>query len=111
MFRRPQGFMNRSLRAKRLPRERSREGKIEKIYVVRATWSTSLLRAIVFVGHEPAIPPQDGVRRDDTSDGRLAAAAEVFPFHGRSALLVVGEAQSSGCLRRRRPVLLEAGSQ
>jgi len=73
----------------------------------RAT-GASRLRAVVFRGHEPAIPPQDGVRRDDAGDGRQTAPAEDFAFHGQAAALVVGEAQASGWLRGPEdPVLLE----
>src|SRR6516165_1691733 len=61
----------------------------------RAT-GASRLRAVVFLRHEPAIPPQDGVRGDDAGDGRQTAAANHVAFHGEAATLVVGEAHSSG---------------
>jgi len=64
------------------------------------------LRAVVFLGHEPTIPPQDRVRCDDAGDGRQVAPAEDFPFHGQAASLVVGEAQLSGSLRRAEDSIL-----
>src|SRR6516162_3743477 len=73
----------------------------------RATGAAAL-RAVIFLGHEPAIPPQDGVGCDDAGDGRQGAPAEDFALDGQAAPLVVGEAQASGWLRRpEAPVLLE----
>jgi len=50
--------------------------------------------------------PQDRVRCYDAGDGRQAATAEDFPFHGQAASLVVGEAQLSGSLRRAEDSIL-----
>jgi hypothetical protein len=61
-----------------------------------------------YLGHKPAIPPQDGVGCDDAGDGRQTAPAEDFALYGQAAALVVGEAQSSGSLGGAEdPVLLE----
>ena len=73
----------------------------------RAT-KPSRLRAVVFLGDKAAIPPQDGVRRDDAGDGCKTAPAEDFAFHRQAAALVVGETQTSGSVRRaEHPILLE----
>jgi hypothetical protein len=54
------------------------------------------------------IPAQDGIRCDDAGDGSQPAPADDCAFHGHTTSLVVGEAQSSGWLRRPKdPVLLE----
>ena len=73
----------------------------------RAT-KPSRLRAVVLLGDKAAIPPQDGVRRDDAGDGCKTAPAEDFAFHRQAAALVVGETQTSGSVRRaEHPILLE----
>ena len=60
----------------------------------RAT-TASCLRAIVFLGHQRPIPAQDGVRCDDTRDGRQSAPAKNLAFHGQAAALVVGDVEPS----------------
>ena len=50
------------------------------------------LRAVVLLGHEPTVPPQDGVGRHDAGDGREAAPAKDLALHGQATTLVVGEA-------------------
>src|SRR5262249_43408270 len=66
------------------------------------------LRAVVFLGHEPAIPPQDRVRSHDAGDGPQKAPADDVAFHGETSALIARKAQSSGWLRRpKNSVLLE----
>jgi hypothetical protein len=64
----------------------------------RAT-TASCLRAIVFLGHQRPIPSQDGVRCDDTRDGRQSAPAKNLAFHGQAAALVVGDMEPSRSVR------------
>ncbi len=65
-------------------------------------------RTVVFLGHEPPVPPQDRVGCHDSGHVRQAAPAENIAFHGQAAALVVGEAQPSGSVRGAEdPVLLE----
>ena len=64
--------------------------------LVRRATGASLVRAVVFLGDEPPVPPQDGVGCHDASDVREAAPAEDLAFHGEAASLVVGETQPSG---------------
>ena len=65
-------------------------------------------RAVVLLGHERAIPTQDGVRRDDTRDGRQAAPAKNLAFHRQAAPLVVGKAQPVRPVRGAQdPILLK----
>jgi hypothetical protein len=54
-------------------------------------WATgaSLIRAVVFLGDESSVPPQDGVGCHDAPDGRKAASAKVLAFHGQTASLVM----------------------
>ena len=55
--------------------------------------------AIVFLGHQCPIPAQDGVRCDDTRDGRQSASAKNLAFHGQAAALVVGDVGPSRSVR------------
>ena len=66
------------------------------------------LRTVVLLGDESPVPTQDRVGCHDASDGREVTTAEDLAFHGETASLVVGEAQSSGTVHRAEdPVLLE----
>ena len=72
----------------------------------RAT-RAALLRAVVLLGNQQAVPAQDRIGRHDAGDVGEAPSAEGFTFHGQAASLVVGEANPSGTIRRAEdPVLL-----
>ena len=53
-------------------------------------------RTVVLLGDELPVPPQDRVGCHDAGDGREVTTAEDVTFHGETASLVVGQAQSSG---------------
>ena len=60
------------------------------------------VRAVVFRGHEPAIPAQDRVRGDDAGDLRQAAPAENFPFTAkRRRSSSVSRSRRDPCAARR----------
>ena len=74
--------------------------------LVRRATGAPRLRTVVFLGDESPVPTQDGVGCHDAGDGREAATAEDLAFHGETASLVVGEAQSSGTVHRAEDTVL-----
>jgi len=53
----------------------------------------TLLRAVVLLRHEPPIPSEDGVRRDDPGDLAEHLAAQQLALHGKAPALFVGQAR------------------
>ena len=52
------------------------------------------------------VPTQDSVRCHDARDSREVTPAEDVAFHGETASLVVGQAQSSGTVQRAENAIL-----
>ena len=59
-----------------------------------------------FCGDESPVPTQDGVRCHDAGDSREVTTAEDVAFHGETASLVVGQAQSSRTVHRAEDTVL-----
>ena len=67
-----------------------------------------VLEPSYFLATNLPVPTQDGVGCHDAGDGCEVTTAEDLAFHGETASLVVGQAQSSGTVRRAEDsVLLE----
>lgn len=64
------------------------------------------LRTVVLRGDESPVPTQDGVRCHDARDSREVPTAEDAAFHGETASLIVGQAQSSGTAHRAEDAVL-----
>ena len=73
--------------------------------VVWATRSPRV-RTVVLRGDESPVPPQDRVRCHDARDSREVTTAEDVTFHGETASLVVGQAQSAGTVHRAEHAIL-----
>jgi hypothetical protein len=65
------------------------------------------VRSVVFLGDQQAVPAQNRLGRDDAGDVGEAPSAEGVAFYGRTASLVIGEANLTGTIcRTENPVLL-----
>ncbi len=74
----------------------------ERGEVGRGAWParSALIRAIVFLVDQQTVPAQNRIRRRDAGDVGEALSAEGFAFHGQTASLVVGQANTVGPVRR-----------
>jgi hypothetical protein len=64
------------------------------------------LRTLVLLADESPVPTQDGVGCHDAGDSREMTTAEDVAFHGETASLVVGQAQSPGTVHRPEDAVL-----
>src|SRR5262245_58381863 len=64
------------------------------------------LAPVVLLGDEFAVPPQDHVGCDDAGDRGEGTTAEDMAFHGETASLVVGQAQSLRAVHRAENAIL-----
>jgi len=66
------------------------------------------LRAVIFLGNELPIPPQNRVRGDDAGDGHQSAPADELALHREATSLIIGEPKPPWpVLGAKDPILLE----
>src|SRR5262245_47810172 len=68
----------------------------------------SLRRPGVFLGDEPAVPPEDRVRGDDARDVPEVTPTERLSLHSQAAPLVVSEPEPAGTALRAQDGVLRA---